>query len=400
MGRRPKGEIPALKISARGRGYVNINGKKHDLGRYGTLECQAAYLELAQRWTKAEAEATPYVAPDSPTVGELYREFYVYATARYRRDDGTPTSEAKSFNQSLTPFLERYRAMKADQVGQKELKAVRAEMIAAGLARKTVNQRIGRIRRLFRWGVGESKVDAVVVTRLESVRDLEAGYSGVADRATPGAVPLARVEATLPFLNRHHQAMVRLQLMTGARPGEVCAIKGADIDHAGVVRLKSHEVQLPGGAWVWQPIWHKAKRRGKALVYVLGPQARQLLTPWLRADPAEHLFQPGEARAEHDRRRSAAAKRKGQSGAPRRVRKFRPCYSVVTYGKAIAAAARAAGIAHWRPHQLRKLVASQTDRLEGIESSRKRLGHSSITTTEIYVETDLKEAARMAEAYG
>ena len=86
MGRRAKGAIPELKKSARGRGYVNIDGKKHDLGRYGTPACQAAYLELAQRWTKAEAAAVPYVAPDpsdalhfvanDSKVGEEYQELY------------------------------------------------------------------------------------------------------------------------------------------------------------------------------------------------------------------------------------------------------------------------------------------------------------------------------------
>lgn len=398
MGRRAKGAIPALKRSKRDRGYVNLNGRKIDLGRYGTTECKTAYLELAQKWAKAEA-AVAFVAPDNPTVTDLYREFHDYAVARYRRDDGTSTTEVKSFKQSMRPFIRRYGNMKVDLVGQAEIKAVRAEMVAAGLARKTINQRIGRIRRVFRWGVSEQKVDAAVVTRLGSVRDLEAGYSGLVDSDPPGAVPLAVVEATLPFLNRHHQAMVRLQLATGARPGEACAIKGADIDQNGVARLKQHEVKLKGGAWVWQPSWWKSKRRGKILIYALGPKARELLQPWLRADASECLFQPGEARDEHDRQRTAAAKRK-RTAAPSRARKFRPCYSGATYGKAIAEAAARAGVEHWRPNQLRKLVASQTDQAENIESSRKRLGHSSIATTEMYIERDLKDAARMAELYG
>jgi hypothetical protein len=40
------------------------------------------------------------------------------------------------------------------------------------------------------------------------------------------------VEDTLPFLNRHLAAVVRLQLLTGMRPAELCIIRTRDITPA------------------------------------------------------------------------------------------------------------------------------------------------------------------------
>lgn len=400
MGMRAKGAVPALKKSVRGRGYVNVNGKKRDLGKHGTPACDLAYADFCAEWAKANQLSQTYSAPPSPTVGELYAEFSIYAAARYRRDDGTPTDEAKAFDRSLAPFLKRYRGIRAAVVGQEELETARADMVAAGLSRRVVNQRVGRIRRFFRWGVSRRKVDAVVVTRLESVRDLEAGYSGLDDPAPVRPVPIEIVELTIPHLNRWHAAMVRLQLATGARPGEVCRIRGADVSREGVARLKDHEVRLPG-VWVWQPAWHKNKRRQKILIYVLGPKAIALLRPWLRDDPDAPLFQPREAMREYHAARKAAAtfhNRSARVASPRKQPGL--TYTTSSYDHAIARACEAAGVPAWSAHKLRKLVSTQTDRAEGIESSRKRLGHANIATTELYVERDLKESARLAEKYG
>lgn len=405
MGQRPKGDVPELKKSQRGRGYVNVDGQKKDLGKWGTPELANAYADFCQQWAKAHQLNQPFQAPASPTVNELYLEFAHYADQRYRRDDGTSTSEAEAFDLSFRPFGDRYGKLKAAVIGQAELEAVRAELIAAKLSRRTINKRIGRIKRVFRWGVSRGKVDAVVLTRLESVRDLEAGYSGVADPPPKRPVPLADVRSTQAHLNRHICAMIDLQLATGARPGEVCALRGADLNQQGVVHLKDHDVKLTGGVWIWQPRWHKNKRRNKLLVYVLGPNAIALLTPWLRTDPEEFLFQPREARAEWEQSRIARAKthrRVPRVPVPAAAQKRRPRdhYDSDTYGNAIERAAELAGVPHWQPHQLRRLVGTQTDQAEGIEASRKRLGHASIATTELYVERDLQEAARLAQRYG
>jgi len=50
-------------------------------------------------------------------------------------------------------------------------------------------------------------------------------------------VDLETVEATLPHLTRHVSAMIQVQLLTGARPGEVCIMRGCDLNRTGPVWL-------------------------------------------------------------------------------------------------------------------------------------------------------------------
>jgi integrase len=57
------------------------------------------------------------------------------------------------------------------------------------------------------------------------------------------------VEATLPFLSRQVKAMVELQLLTGMRPREVCAMRSRNIDPRGEV-------------WIYRPLQHKNTHHG------------------------------------------------------------------------------------------------------------------------------------------
>jgi integrase len=53
------------------------------------------------------------------------------------------------------------------------------------------------------------------------------------DRVRP--VPDGILAATLPHLSRHVRAMVDLQLLTGARPGEIVSMRTCDINRAGEI---------------------------------------------------------------------------------------------------------------------------------------------------------------------
>jgi hypothetical protein len=110
-----------------------------------------------------------------------------------------------------------------------KLKAVRQLMIGGyhhpeygpqpPLARGVVNQRVGRVVRLFKWAVGEELVTESVWRALSMVRGLEKGRSPARETEPIRPVPVEFVELTLPFLSRQVAAMVRLQLLTGMRSG-------------------------------------------------------------------------------------------------------------------------------------------------------------------------------------
>src|SRR5436305_508691 len=94
----------------------------------------------------------------------------------------------------------------------------------------------------------------------------------------------AFIEAVLPFLSEHVRTMVRLELLTGMRPGEVCTICGRDLDTAGKV-------------WLYTPVQHKNRHRGMKRIIYLGPLAQELVKPFLKPDLSAPLFSPAESEA-------------------------------------------------------------------------------------------------------
>src|SRR5947209_313700 len=103
--------------------------------------------------------------------------FLQHAEQHYRREDCTPTSELADYKLSLRPLRELYGTLPVADFGPLKLKAVRQKMIDAGLSRGVVNQRVGRIVRAFKWGVGEEMVPESVWRSLTAVRGLEKGRS-------------------------------------------------------------------------------------------------------------------------------------------------------------------------------------------------------------------------------
>ena len=132
---------------------VRIDGHDHYLGRYGTPESHAEYHRLL-----AEHHANGNVArPDTPrndlTVNELLLAFVEYAETYYRRPDGTPAPELENLLIAIRPLRELYGHTAVQEFGPKALKSVRQHMLDRGLCRRTINQRIARLIRVFRHGV-------------------------------------------------------------------------------------------------------------------------------------------------------------------------------------------------------------------------------------------------------
>jgi integrase len=103
-------------------------------------------------------------------------------------------------------------------------------MIEAGLSRGVINQRVGRIKRLFRWAVENEVVSATVLHALQAVTGLQKGRTQARETEPIGPVSDADVEVVVPFLNATVRAMVKLQRLTGMRPGEVCRLRACDLE--------------------------------------------------------------------------------------------------------------------------------------------------------------------------
>jgi integrase len=237
-------------------------------------------------------------------------------------------------------------------------------MVKADLARKTINEHVSRIRRLFKWGVEHELIPETCWRALHAVSGLKRGRTTAKESKPILPIEDTVVAATLPFLSATITAMVKLQRLTGMRPQEVCQIRPGDIDRT-------------TETWRYTPQVHKTQHRGRERVIMIGPKAQEVLLPFLERPDDVFCFSPRET---EDKRRElqhlARSTPIGYGNAPGTNRKRSPkrlpgaCYSTGSYHKAIKRACEAAGIERWAPNRLRHSFATQVRAEAGIESAR------------------------------
>ena len=378
--------------------FVELGGRRFYLGNYGTDESRAEYRRLLVEWMASGARTglrDASCGPHVETMAELLAAFWQHAQTHYRRPDGTTTSELRNFRGVVRTLGGLYGHRPPNEFGPKALKAVRAHLIERGLARKTINGMVRRIRSVFKWAVGEELVDPSVYHGLQAVTGLTRGRSKARETKPVRPVSDEHVEAIRPFVSRPVWAMVELQRLSGARSGEVVVLRGKDIDRTGDV-------------WFSRPDEHKTAHHEIQRMLFFGPRAQRVLLPFLESrGPEEPLFSPKDAEKERRDARTATRKTPLSCGnSPGTNRKRRPTwrpgdrYTADTYGRAIARACKKAGVPHWHPHQLRHSVGTMVRERFGLEVSRVILGHRSVSTTELYAEADIKKAVDVIQRIG
>ena len=145
---------PAYRLhKARTCAVVTIDGKNHYLGPFGSAESHENYARIIANWgISGRTGAKP---PDTPggmggTVNELILRYLEFASGYYVKH-GRRTGEFDNIRCALRALKRLYGHTPAGGFGPKDLELVRQAMIEADLGRKTINGRVGRIRRAFRW---------------------------------------------------------------------------------------------------------------------------------------------------------------------------------------------------------------------------------------------------------
>lgn len=405
--------IPTYRLhKPSGLAVVRLSGRDVYLGRHGTPESKRQYETAIAEWLANHRTPTPSVdrspAPADFSVNELIIAFMAHARVYYIKN-GRPTSEVASYCVALRPLAGMYGRTPVHQFGPRAMRAVREHMVAEGLSRGTVNAWINRIRRVFKWGVGEELVEPSVLHGLQALAPLRRGRCAARETEPIRPVDAEIVEATIAAASPPVAAMIRIQQLTGMRPGEVVAMRRCDLD-------RSKEV------WVYTPAAHKTEHHGRQRTICLGPRAQLVLTPFLEGDPDACLFRPCDATAWHlEQRRVAPESRSNQ----RRARRSRPRnpkrspgerYTTAAYAKAILYACDKAfpvpeGLSatereawrkqhRWAPNRLRHTAATVLRRRFGLDAARAVLGHSSPVVTEIYAELDQNQAAEVMAEIG
>lgn len=278
-----------------GLASVRIEGRDIYLGPHGTAESRAKYKRVIAEWlANHKAETCSFNGNGQATnrvVDELIAAYLDFAKSYYVKN-GTLTGEYRNIGDALRPLTTLYGRTRVADFGPSALKAVRQAMMDADLCRRTINSRINRIRQVLKWGVENELVPAEVLHALQAVAPLKLGRCNVreADRVKP--VPKHLIEPVRKLAAPQVAAMIRLQLLTGMRSGEVMQMRACDIDMGGPI-------------WVYRPLRHKTEHHGRQRVIYLGPKAQDQLRPFLPEDRPAWIFSPREARAHIHRQRGA-----------------------------------------------------------------------------------------------
>jgi integrase len=356
---------------------VTLAGRDHYLGRYGSEEAEAEYRRLLGEYLSGGFRAG--AGASDLTVNELADEYLKFADNYYVKN-GVPSKEPEDIGYANRPLRQLYGHTLAAEFGPIRLKAVRQAMIDADLCRNEINKRIGKLIRMFKWGVAEELIPGSVFHALQAITGLRRGRSGVRESPPVKPVPIEFVEAIRPHVSRQVWAMIQLQLYTAGRPGEICIMRSCDIDTG-------------GRTWVFTPAVHKTEGYDKPRRIYLGPRAIEVLRGWLRPDLEAYLFSPAEAmaekRAEQRRNRKTPvqpSQRNRKKSRPKKQPGER--YDTDSYRRAIDYGCKLAGVPKWHPHQLRHNAGTLLRREFNIDVARAVLGHSGPTITERYAERD------------
>lgn len=369
-------------------------------------------------------------------VVELAAAFWRHAERHYSAGHG---GEPKSFRLLLKIVKRLYADARVTEFGPLQLRTARDAMVREGWSRKYINRQVVRLRHIFRWGVGEGLVPATIWHALQAVAGLKAGRTDATETDPVRPAPEHLVEGAKALLPPVVRSMVELQLLTGMRPGEVCALRTCDVDTTG--RL-----------WVYRPERHKTQHHGHERTVYIGPRAQEVLSHHLRPELTACVFRPVDSDAWHREQRAAARKtpitsgnRPGTNVRTKPGRKPGERFEVNAYRRAIERAcdeafppppelvrqrvpggrgvkdARWERAAEWRkrlgeagwarlttwrdahrfhPNQLRHNAATFLRKTYGIEAAQVILGHRTLSVTEIYAEKNVAAAQRIMAEVG
>jgi integrase len=246
------------------------------------------------------------------TVNDALEAYRRFAAGRY-----TDKREANRIGTALAAVADLYGTQPAASFRAKAMREVRARLLTGGKkprSRRYVNKLARSIQTAWRWLACEELVPAEAAASVGLVRALGPGDGGV-ERGPVLPPPPGLVERTLPKCPPTVAAMVRVQLLTGMRPGEVCRMTGGEVS-----RDPGEPVTIAGSGRAVA-----ALRCGGTVVWVYAPgdtrRSAAARSGWCPSDPKRRKCSGHSwtARARGRRRsRRRPAGRTGRTATPRR----------------------------------------------------------------------------------
>jgi integrase len=395
------GKTPTLRRHRRsGHAYARLGGHQVWFGPYEDPATHERFARTLAEWLANGRRLPPTEPKEALRVADVVAAYLEHAKRYYCRSDGKPSHEVAHLRDAVRPLLKLYGSLPAADFGLRQLKTLREQLINNGLARKTINDRVNRVVRLFGWAAEEELCRSEVFGALRALRALKRGRSAAKEGKRVLPVAWEHVEAVLPHVSRPLAGIIELMWLTGMRPGEACQLRSADLDRSGSV-------------WFYRPRAHKTENFGRERVIPIGPRGQDVLRRFLARVPAPlpdvPLFSPRDAMAEvHAERRRLRVTPVWPSHARHVARKRRvspkkepgEAYTPNSFRGAVDSACKVANVPSWSPNQLRHAAATRIRKEKGLEAARTVLGHASAAVTEVYAEIDTQLAAKIMAELG
>lgn len=387
--------IPKYRPHSTGQAFVEVKGERIYLGRYGTPESRRRWRAIVDELLEEAGAA------DGEQDFSKVRIVEELALAYLRDRRAARDSHLPQIKTACTVLGQTCPDVPVRDFRPKDFKKVRAAMVKKGWARRYVNTQCQRVIQAFRWAVEQGICRSTVPSDLREVAPLRAGQSAARETEPVKPVPQAVVEATLPHLGSQVAAMVKLQLYSGMRAGDVVLMRPCDVDRS------------DKAVWVYTPATHKGTWRELDHVAYLGPKAQAVLKPFLAREATAYCFSPAEATADRHARLRKTRKTRVQPSQANRAKRSplrapRQRYDTHSYSKAIGYAVAKANrkrkpkdqLPRWTALQLRHEAGTQIRKRFGLEAAQVMLGHAEAKTTEIYAERDASLGKRVAKEFG
>jgi len=375
---------PRIYRHSSGQARIYYRGKSYYLGRHSSPEADRAYAALLVRLT-ADQEQPAAPSPTAPTAPGAVAEVAA-AFLEHAEREQSPL-RVRLYRAALAPLVRLVGTLPAADFDDLQLERVRDAMLSGawmndrerrrrqkrkqpiGWCRVVTNRQVGRIKTVWRWAERRRLVPRGSWGALKSLASIHAGTPGVREHPHRQGSTREEVDRVLPFIQpgRRHRPcadMLLIQFLAGMRSCEVCLIRPCDIDRDSGPTADGVKV------WLYRP--HRSKTPGR--VVVLGPQAQQLLAPYLlKGAPQEYLFRP----------------------------QNKPyAYSTPSYDANIRRACARAGVkvlAYGGRHSMRDRAEREGD----LDGARAVLGHTTLTMTHQYgTRRDIQRAAEIIARLG
>ena len=368
--------IPSLR-HCNGRGFVELNGQRVYLGPWEAKATKRKYERVIAEWL-SHGKRLP-IPKNEFTVIELVDRYWEHSKEYY----GNKASTLTAVKQALRPLKELYGDEYCITFGPNSLRTLREVWIDRDLSRSTINRYTTTVKRAFKWGVSHELIPVEVFQALDTVEGIKTGRTRVRDGRIVKPVPQSHIDAIESYVSRQVWALIQLQLLTGARSGEI-------------LRLKPIDFNTSSNPWTVVLEEHKTSYKGKRRTLYFGPKAQATIKEFWSDRPINRcLFSPLEAEQERHEQSPTHRRPTQQPNTKKTARVVGECYDSGTYRRAIERACTKAGVPTWTPHQLRHNAATRFRQLYGAEAARVMLGHFALNTTEIYAEADEELAKKI-----